>query len=157
MIANNPVVQKLDGLLKPFMGDAPEPARIIGAAGVIPFVFFAILSLLLGGWTDRALLTWGALILAGLGMIRFGFAVTGTSENATWRALGLAVAPTLYAWVIINLLPVALGMLAMGVGFAVLYALDLRLTARDGAPAWWSRYRLTLSICAAASMIIGVF
>ena len=160
LISRYPVLGRIDGVLQRFMGDAPEPARLLGAAGLIPFVVLALASLFVGGWVDTALLIWAAVVLSGVGMVRFGFACAGMGQGATWSNLSTAVAPTIYAWVVTMVLAPAsmtFGMLLMIVGFGGMLYLDRALTRREGAPAWWFGYRLALSIGVMACLAVGMF
>jgi hypothetical protein len=142
------------------MGDTPKAATQLGLAGLIPFVALAALALAgPEGWTDtvlKALAYYGATILAFMGGCRWGFACAGMGQGPTLRLLALAVAPSLWAWVAL-MLPPPFEKEMLGLGLLILYVMDLKLTADGGAPAWWPRLRLPLTLGAAGCLFAAVW
>lgn len=142
------------------MRDVPTPARILGLLGLIPFVGLAALSLIgPEGWRDtvlKALAYYGATILAFMGGCRWGFAAAGLGEGPSLKLLGLAVVPSLWAWVSL-MLPPPFEKEMLALGLVLLYAADVALKLEGGTPEWWLRLRLPLTLIAAASLIAAVW
>lgn len=142
------------------MRDVPEPARLYGLAGLIPFVGLSALSLFgPDEWRDvilKALAYYGATILAFMGGCRWGFAASGMGEGAAWKPLGLSVIPSLWAWVAL-MLPPPFEKEMLGLGLLALYVADLRLTLEGGAPSWWPQLRLPLTLGAAFCLFAAVW
>ena len=129
----------------------PQPALLLGLAGLIPFVALAVqvaagrpLDPRMTGPALYALLIYGAVILSFLGGIQWGLAVASADRSDAWRRYGLSVLPSLVAWA---------GMwvggqsglitLAVGVGLWGLY--ELWSTGLGEAPRWYGRMRLALT------------
>ncbi len=81
----------------------PPLAMILGAAGILPFALLGVASL--GGNADssltavRGLAGYGAVILAFLGGVHWGFALEEQSDGRAVRErLGLGVVPSLIGW-----------------------------------------------------------
>ena len=141
------------------MRDVPNPARVLGLAGLIPFVGLTALAFLAPeDWRPtimKALAYYGGTILAFMGGCRWGFASAGLGRGADWVPLLWSVAPSLWAWVAL-MLPPPFEKEMLALGFLLLYLLDLRLTMDGGAPAWWPQLRLPLTLGAAASLLVAV-
>jgi hypothetical protein len=142
------------------MRGVPQAAMALGLAGLIPFVGLAALSLIgPEGWRDtvlKALAYYGATILAFMGGCRWGFAAAGLGAGPTPKLLGLAVAPSLWAWVAL-MLPPPFEKEMLALGLVLLYAADVALKLQGGTPEWWLRLRLPLTLVAAASLIAAVW
>jgi hypothetical protein len=151
------------------MSAIPQSALALGLAGLIPFYASAGLVLsaslqpvaqaaapLAAGPTPTiaafvAFAIYSAVILSFLGGVRWGLALQTTPPRA--QALLFSVAPSIAGWA------VAAGALAFGLHaatlppigaafgllFLVQYLWD-RQAPRDGAPAWYPRLRLILTI-----------
>ncbi|MBR0656018.1 DUF3429 domain-containing protein [Plastoroseomonas arctica] len=133
------------------MRDLPVPARIFGLAGLLPFLALAI-----GCWFRPAfgfpLSAYGATILAFLGAVHWGFALS--DGRAPWGRFGLGVVPALVAWVAL-LLPLVAGLLVLAAGIAST-ALVERLAARRGlVPSPYLALRLVLSGGAVFGLLLG--
>ncbi|MCC0805849.1 DUF3429 domain-containing protein [Methylobacterium sp. W2] len=137
----------------------PTSALVLGVAGLIPFLGFAVLSLSgsdggLGnvGLAPRTILsTYGAVIASFLGGIRWGAAA---SSDAGGRDYVIAILPSLIAWAALAC-PVpwdlrVLGLLVLGWGFV-----DLDLVRRGLVPSWLGRLRLVLSVVAGCALLIA--
>lgn len=135
----------------------PLPAAILGGAGVLPFAALAATVWLAPTLRELALAgiaSYGAVILSFMGGCRWGFAAAGLGPGPGWSALTLSVLPALYAWPLLFAAdPQRTALLA--VGFLGLYAADVSLTRRGGAPAWWPRLRLPLTAGAAGSLLVA--
>ena len=156
----------------PSTGDTPNPRRWIapipraaswlGALGAVPFVFFAILGLVLED-ADReqasfVLAAYGAVILSFLGGIHWGLAIADFGcrplEGASYRRLTLSVVPSLVGWLAL-VLPLAAGLLILALAFLLMLFVDWRATRQGEAPAWYPKLRWPLTTAVAASLILG--
>lgn len=144
--------------------DAPIAARMLGYAGLIPFITLAIVALAGGAEVaDQArssAIAYGVAILSFMGGCRWGFAAAGLGEGPQVEPLARSVAPALLGWVALILSPkigaAGTAMLLIA-GFLALYADDRRAQAMGGAPAWWTSLRLPLTAGATLSLAgIGI-
>lgn len=138
--------------------DVPRAALWLGAAGVLPFAVLALAVWLVpDAWrplADQMLMGYGVAILSFMGGCRWGFAATGMGQGATWWNLSVSVLPALYAWAVAGLLQdMALPLLALG--FLALLWADVTLTRQGGAPLWWPRLRVPLTLGAVVSLGVG--
>jgi hypothetical protein len=124
----------------------PRPAWWLGLAGLLPFL--AGLLILMFGATpaqhlvgERIFVFYSATILAFLGGVRWGAAL----GNPSWRALSLAVAPSLIAFGAL-LLDRRAAVVVLALTFAVVGAADAGRRADPAWPAWYRRLRLILTI-----------
>jgi hypothetical protein len=134
----------------------PAPARLLGPAGLIPFLGLAALAWGGAAWAQPALAAYGATILAFLGAVHWGLALRApTAEQASaWPRLGLGVLPALLGWVAL-LLPSGPGLLLLALGLVATAAVET-LAARGGLlPLPYLRLRWLLSIVAAACLLLG--
>lgn len=132
----------------------PFPAFWLGLAGLVPFAVCAA-GAFIGpeAWTGvalRALIAYGAVILAFLGAVHWGLALAATAESETRHArtrLTLGVVPVLIGWGAL-MLPAWLGLIALIAGFLVVWAAE-ESGAREGlVPSryLWLRRLLTLAV-----------
>lgn len=127
---------------------APAAAWILGAAGVIPALFFAAVAVFgdTPYWPHawRGMLSYGAVILAFIGGAWWGLASAPAVSGRRFWLYALAVTPALIA---AGCLVVAewraLGVLAAA--FLAALVVDARLVAAGLAPRWWLGVRLALS------------
>ena len=121
-------------------------ARLLGFAGLIPFVTFSI-----GTWitlplvTDShyTLVTYAALILSFMGAIHWGLAM---AENNSKRNLQLAlsVLPTLLGWLAL-LLPLLQGYVVLITCFIFLYLADRQAIKAYSLAEWYLPLRAVLT------------
>jgi hypothetical protein len=137
--------------------DLPAPARLLGPAGLIPFVALAI-----GVWAGLpgagpALAAYGATILAFLGAVHWGLALAAPAaeRRADWARLGLGVVPSLIAWVAL-LLPLATGLGLLALAILGTAAAETRAAQAGLVPRAYLGLRWMLSAGAAASLVAGL-
>ena len=137
----------------------PPFAVVLGVAGVIPFLVCSLGVLALrGGDADRVLLAlvgYGAVILAFLGGVHWGFALPtpdapGPRQSPRMR-LGLGVLPSLAGWLALVLPLVAaaeLGLAVLVVGFIGTTAVEARGTEGGllSRPYMWLRWGLSAAV-----------
>ena len=79
----------------------PSLAYLLGAAGLIPFVGCGIEAVTRGAWQAvamPALVAYGAVILAFLGGVHWGFALSPGQGESVRQRLALGVVPSLIGW-----------------------------------------------------------
>jgi len=150
------------------LGAMPEPAVLprlawlLGLGGLLPFLGAAIV--VLAGppsWQAVALASltnYGAVILAFLGAVHWGFALPliGPPPSAMAARLALGVVPALVGWVAL-LLPHTAGQAVLAAGILLTLSVEGG-AARHGAVALsYLRLRSVLSAGAAAALLVGAF
>lgn len=134
----------------------PAPARLLGPAGLIPFVALAIA--IWAGWpaAGPALAAYGATILAFLGAVHWGLALRAApaEHGAAWARCGLGVLPALVAWVAL-LLPIDAGLLLLALAIPVVAVVETVASRAGWVPRDYLRLRYLLSIGASLSMLAG--
>ncbi len=131
-------------------------ARLLGFAGLIPFVSLAsALWFASPDFSPRlsmALLAYGATIASFLGAIHWGLvmreALSGNASSLIW-----GVVPSLIAWFAV-LLGQAAGLLLIAVLLCACYAVDRTMYARYKLQAWLPM-RMQLTLVASASCLAG--
>lgn len=133
-------------------------ARVLGLAGLLPFLAGAIaLAMLeapgLRAWAGTALVAYGALIATFLGGIHWGLAMRGVQPVS--MRLGWGVSPSLLGWVAL-LLPVNLGLWLLAVLLLACYAVDRKLYASAELSGWLG-LRLQLTSVASLCCLAGAW
>lgn len=142
-------------MTRPADDAVPPAAALLGAAGLIPFVGLAAATWLapMDGQMAAALTGYGVVILSFMGGCRWGLAAAGLGQGASFSPLAISVLPALYAWAIWALLPAEAAQAALAAGLLALLFADIHLTSKGGAPAWWPRLRMPLSVVASISLL----
>ena len=120
--------------------------RIIGLAGLVPFLILTVLSLigpeLWRDWVSVGLIAYGAVILSFLGGITFGMAVDEQqSDNPIYW---FSVLPFLAAWAAL-LVPVFVGLCLLIVAFLGALVNDFLLKRAGLTPQWFFSLRVLLT------------
>lgn len=133
-------------------------ASRLGYAGLIPFLVFAVFS----AWTEpdnagylKALIAYGATILAFLGGVHWGHVLRNDSTDRVAARLLIAVIPQLIAWIALLLAPLA-GILLLGVALVLMLAVDLDAVRRGIFPAWYRPLRWVLTTVATLSLVLSL-
>jgi len=143
------------------MPPASAPALILGIGGLVPFVGLASMA---GfgpdawqGYSLTALSSYGAVILAFVGALHWGYALKRSAlEGEAWRQYAFSVAPALLAWLSL-LLPVSTALRLQAAGLLICYLVD-RISARsDPVPVWFLKLRAVLTAVGAASLALASF
>jgi len=121
-------------------------AKVLGYAGLIPFIFFSLLS-----WVDYTfvkdphyyLISYAAIILSFMGAIHWGVAMSNVSDKSN-QQLGISVIPPLLAWLAL-LLPVIYGYGILIISFSFLCLMDKALNKRGVLPEWYYPMRVILT------------
>ncbi len=136
----------------------PLPARLLGVAGLIPFIFGALAVAStpeIKPEAARVLLAYGAVILSFLGGIRWGFAVQ-EGEEAGWGAYGLSVLPPLVAW-LAALDGGAGGLLLLAAALAAWFLVEGAAPPSLALPPGYMRLRGLVTAIAALSLAAAAF
>ena len=139
----------------PHTDSIPPAARLYGVAGLLPFLAGLGLSLFGQNAAQQALgvqlfVAYGAIILAFLGGIRWGAALS----SPNFHNLGLAVAPSLLAFLAL-LLETAMAVNVLGTGFVVVGVFDRLRRVDDTWPAWFRALRVRLSLAVVGLHLIA--
>ncbi len=136
----------------------PAAALLLGLAGLLPFIGCGLLALRPEG--DRgamALAAYGAVILAFLGGVHWGFALPDPSGRGSRARFGLGVVPSLVGWVALLLAiavdaEAALGLLALG--FIGTTIVEARATKAGLMPRGYMTLRYGLSGVVVAVLVV---
>ena len=124
----------------------PTAARWLGYGGLVPVAGLAGSYLaggpLFPGFALQAFLVYSATILAFVGGVRWGAALS--RQDGIARELGLSVVPSLWAAGALLLPQPDQSILTLAVGFLTFGVVD-RFVPYPGAPAWMPRLRVHLS------------
>lgn len=140
---------------------APAPVLVFGLGGLIPFVGLAALSVFVPGtlrqfWLET-LAQYGAVILAFVGALQWGYAVAGRTSGArAWIRYGWSVLPALVGWLSLQL-PFGAGLQVQAVALIVSVAVDRVLTSGFPAPEWLMPVRYLLTAVAAACLFVASY
>ena len=138
----------------------PTPARILGPAGLLPFVGLALLAALVPDarlLAIPALLTYGALIASFLGAVHWGLALRPRPGEApaAWPRIALGVLPALLAWATLLLLPMKTGLVVLAVLLLAIAAVETHAARSGLVPTPYLRLRWLLSAGAAVCRLLG--
>lgn len=128
-------------------------AHGLGILGLIPFVALAVLIATVPTETplmSRALLYYGATILAFLGGVYWGLALR-VDESVHPAFLALAVVPQLIGFGAM-LLPAPLAHVLLGAALVGVLVIDAAYWRKNLMPRWFLSLRITLSLVAAISL-----
>lgn len=146
-----------DRAVAPALSLHPLALRL-GYAGLLPFVFGALLVWLLAGYdadahafAALALSCYAAIIISFLGGIHWGLGFRQPEPSA--RPFVWGVAPSLLAWVAV-VMPAYAGLVVHGVVLVLCYLVDRRSYPALGAGAWLT-LRFRLSGVASLSCFLG--
>jgi len=141
----------------------------LGLGGLLPFVGLTVLAC--GGstvgstvgsnvapaWALRGLILYGASILAFLGGLHWGFALSGRlSDRAARIALVWSVVPSLIAWSA-AWMPEQVALLGLAGGLVLAWAFDQRAWPQYGIGPWFLRLRRLLTLVATSSLVASAW
>lgn len=145
----------------------PAAALLLGLAGLIPFIWGALLVLGLG--TEPALslpsvlsgdgrlvmLRYGGIILPFMAGVLWGFATRGRGAQAV-AAYALSVLPALW-WFFMPGTGASSALMNLATGFVGLLILDYAFQIWGLAPSWWMTLRLQLTAIVLICLGIGIW
>lgn len=148
----------------------PNLPYVLGIAGLVPFVFFAVAIPLELGFGPMmnilALLWYAAIILSFLGGTRWGAEIATNPDNPSKTVLSLAMLPSITAWLALVLIERggfflfpdalfcfsdAIGIGALIIAFALMLIWDLHAIRNGIFPKWYAVLRVGLTVIAIAS------
>ncbi len=147
------------------MTDIPRSALILGLAGVLPFAWGALTTLnpalgqqAMGLIGSRFIgpyvqLYYGAIILAFMSGVLWGFATKAEGQNAT-AGYALSVLPALWAFFMTGGGPVTASINLIA-GFLGLLLLDWQFWRQGLAPPWWMKLRILLTTLVVLCLLTG--
>ncbi|MGB0497844.1 MAG: DUF3429 domain-containing protein [Rubricella sp.] len=147
------------------MTDIPRPALILGFAGLLPFLWGALLVLFPmtfptfgvtfpGAYGGQVLLLrYGTIILAFMAGCLWGFAAQ-RGRRPAWTELIVSVLPAIWLFFALAF-PGTAGLWALLGGFVALLGADLMFAHRGIAPAWWMALRIPLTVIVSACLLVG--
>ena len=142
----------------------PQPALLLGLAGLIPFLWSAAthlspaLATAAGQWLSPMFLgayvglTYGTVILSFMSGVLWGFATKAEGSMAAF-AYALSVVPALWAFFMVSDASES-SRIFLAAGFVGLLLLDAMFQAWGLAPRWWLRLRVMLTIVVLACLAI---
>lgn len=145
------------------MTEIPRPALLLGLAGLIPFLWGALTSVLpgLADWGGAMLgprfvgpyvqVYYGAIILAFMSGVLWGFATKGSG----WQGYALSVLPALWAFAMTGG-GADRAAAALIVGFIGLLALDWHFWKQGLAPGWWMLLRVVLTVVVVNALAVDL-
>lgn len=141
------------GRTNPLSGSSTLP-RLLGYAGLIPFITFAI-----GCWYPlpyvtqplEILIAYGAIILAFMGAIHWGVEMT-SSKPPLSSAYWVSIIVALLAWVSLLLDPKSALMILL-ISFVLLLLFDYAVSETQHFPNWYIPMRIPLTLVVVACLI----
>ena len=133
-------------------------AKLLGYAGLIPFLTFSV-----GCWLPlpfvsdslSVLIAYAAVILAFMGAVHWGAAMS-RDNNQGYQYLLVSVVPALAAWIAL-MLPALAGLVILLSSFILLYLYDRAVQHSQGFPSWYIPMRtnltLVVTLCLASALL----
>jgi hypothetical protein len=146
--------------------DVPQPAALLGVAGLIPFITGAVgVWIFPLDWADFwlfAMTLYAAIIASFMGAVHWGLALSETAAGreeakaVTWTRLGLAVLPAILGWMACLAHPLP-GLMLLILVFAGIYFADLQSLRNGLLPAWYKPLRKLLTSLVILSLGSALF
>jgi hypothetical protein len=148
------------------MSHIPRAALILGLAGLLPFLWAALLILglvssstlplpsALTGDGKLIMIRYGGIILPFMLGVLWGFATKATGAQAI-AAYTLSVLPALW-WFFAPGSGMSSALINLATGFVGLLILDYAYHSWRLAPPWWMHLRILLTIIVLACLMIGI-
>lgn len=146
----------------------PPAALLLGLAGLVPFVWAALLVLqLFPGLNDAPLpevlrgdgrlimIRYGGIILPFMAGVLWGFATRASGMQAA-AAYALSVIPALW-WFFMPGTGVTSALTNLTTGFIGLLLLDFAFVRWKLAPSWWMTLRIQLTVVVVVCLLVGLF
>lgn len=149
------------------MSRIPAPALLLGIAGLIPFIWAALLILGLSGGQEvnlppvlsgdgrLILIRYGGIILPFMSGVLWGFATKASGGRAV-AAYALSVLPALW-WFFMPGTGVTSGLSNLATGFLAVLILDFFFQRWALTPAWWLTLRIQLTVIVLICLAIGIW
>lgn len=140
---------------------APAPVLAFGLGGLIPFVGLAVLGMYALGTLQLfwlvTLTQYGAVILAFVGALQWGYAVTGQATGTqAWIRYGWSVLPALIGCLSLQF-SVWSGLRLQAGALIVSIVVDRAFAARSPAPEWLLSVRYLLTAVAVTCLVVASY
>ncbi|XP_075210835.1 transmembrane protein 69-like [Lycorma delicatula] len=134
--------------------NAPLPVLGLGFAGLLPFSFPPLVSVLYhySPFLANCQLVYGAAILSFLGGVKWGYLLPGPRENTSWWNYSLSVLPSLIASVAL-IIPQLFGFIVIIAGLLGAFFVDLTYSYY---PPWFISLRAILTFTAVFFLLISL-
>jgi len=136
------------------MFGSEKTAKVLGYAGLIPFIILSIASWIEIPYLDNAvyaLITYAAIILSFMGAIHWGMAMSKT-DNKQSKYFIASVIPALAAWFSL-LFTAFFSLIILLTGFISLIIYDLAVEKTQAFPGWYIPMRIRLTFIVVLSLI----
>lgn len=132
-----------------------QTVRLLGALGLIPFYGLALLAWYDGGqhWALRAEIGYAAVILAFLGAVHWGRALSTFDERNHIGTLLFGVMPALLGWTAV-LLPVEFSLPMLAAGLVFVWGTE-QMVFVDILPTWYRGLRHWLTAGATLALLLA--
>ena len=149
------------------IGRIPASALLLGLAGLIPFLWAALLVLdlfivpdwsfpqVLQGDGRLLMIRYGGIILPFMSGVLYGFATNARGLQAV-AAYSLSVLPAVW-WFFMPGLGVTSALTNLCTGFIGLLLLDFAFNRWGLTPSWWIALRVQLTVIVVICLCIGIF
>ncbi|WP_299876322.1 DUF3429 domain-containing protein [uncultured Sulfitobacter sp.] len=149
------------------MSRIPAPALLLGIAGLIPFVWAALLILGLSGGREANLppalsgdgrlimIRYGGIILPFMSGVLWGFATKASGGRAV-AAYALSVLPALW-WFFMPGTGAVSALTNLATGFLAVLILDFFFHRWNLTPGWWMTLRIQLTVIVLICLAIGIW
>jgi hypothetical protein len=140
---------------------APAPALALGVAGLVPFAALTALAHFqpepwYAVWLT-SLAQYGALILAFVGALQWGYAAQSNLQGAQgWIRYGWSVMPALVGWASLQF-PVWTALRMQAAALFITLAMDRRFARAHGAPPWLMPLRYSLTAAGASCLLAASY
>jgi len=135
--------------------DIPGPAKVLGIAGLMPFIISTGLIFILKEENGRLmvfdlLVHYAAVILSFLGAVHWGVFMTSRNTHPTihtkmWMGFGWSVVPALIAWIATQMVLMA-SLVTLIVGFSAAFFFDVWSVKKGWTPSWYLQLRKYLTL-----------
>ena len=141
------------------LNNKTKVAKLLGFAGLVPFVGLAYLVNTFGAHEDllrHALLAYGACIVSFVGAVHWGIWL-GSSANKTRPIMGLvwSVVPSIAAWLALTI-DTRASLAVMAALLVLCLLVDMALRRMDSLPSWYLTMRVTLTLFGSGSLLAGM-
>lgn len=145
----------------------PPAALLLGIAGLIPFIWAAILVIdifpglsrpmpeVLSGDGRLIMIRYGGIILPFMAGVLWGFSTNATGSLAM-AGYGLSVIPALW-WFLMPGSGVTSALTNLTTGFIGLLLLDYAFHRWELTPPWWMTLRIQLTVVVVVCLLVGIF
>lgn len=146
--------------LRARLSDVPPPALVLGLGGLIPFLAGAVAVWLFEPMAARIAqdmqVAYATIILAFLGAVHWGAALSRPDGARSWGWMGWSVTPALLAWFSVMMAPES-ALMALMACYLAAFAVDMQAVKKGLLPLWYLSLRRMLTtgafLCLGATLL----